>query len=143
MRRDEMRVGDLVLAALLMGIGLVLHAVFPGIFAGMKPDFSLIMLCIVVMVIPDRRVAIVAGIVTGIITALTTTFPMGQIPNVVDKIVTTAVLIGLVALVPRKVLPPVIGIIGTLVSGTVFLSTAALLSGLPASFGALMVAVVL
>jgi len=109
----------------------------------MKPDFSLIMLFIVIMVIPDKRVMVVAGLATAIITALTTSFPNGQIANIVDKIVTTAVVMGLSALLPRQVLVVGVGAIGTLVSGLVFLGTAALLSGLPASFASLVAAVVL
>ncbi len=143
MRREEMRVRDLVLAALLMGMGLVLHAIFPGIFAGMKPDFSLVMLFIVLLLIPDRRIAIIAGVVTGVLTALTTTFPMGQIPNIVDKAVTTVVVLGIVAVVPKKFRVPLVGVVGTLVSGAVFLTTALVLTGLPAPFVALFVAVVL
>ena len=143
MRRDELRVRDLVLASLLMGMGVVLHAIFPGILAGMKPDFSLIMLFVVIMVIPDRRIAVVAGIVTGLLTAFTTTFPMGQIPNIVDKLVTTGVVIGLSAVVSKRLMVPVIGVVGTIVSGIVFLGTAALLTGLPTSFGSLMLVVVL
>lgn len=143
MRREELRVRDLVLAALLMGMGLVLHAVFPGIFARMKPDFSLVMLFVVLLLIPDRRIAIMSGIVTGILTALTTTFPMGQIPNLVDKAVTTAVVLGIVALSPKGFKVPLVGILGTLVSGAMFLTTALVLTGLPAPFAALFVAVVL
>lgn len=143
MRREEFRVKDLILAALLMGMGLVLHAIFPGIFAGMKPDFSLIMLFIVMLVIPDRRIAIVAGIVTGVLTALTTTFPMGQIPNMIDKAVTTTVVLGICAIVPKRFKVPTVGILGTLVSGTAFLTSALTLVGLPAPFTALFVTVVL
>lgn len=143
MRRDELRVRDLVLAALLMGMGVVLHAFFPGIFAGMKPDFSLVMLFVVMLVIPDRKIAIISGVITGVLTALTTTFPLGQIPNIVDKIVTTATVLALLAIVPDKIKVPVVGVMGTLVSGTVFLTSALLLAGLPAPFTALFVAVVL
>src|SRR5690606_25192427 len=138
-----MRVADLVLAGLLVGLGFVLHGVFPGIFAGMKPDFSLIMLFIVILMIPDNRVKVVAGLATAVITAMTTSFPNGQIANIVDKIVTTAVVMGLTTLLPRRILVLGVGILGTLVSGTVFLGTAALVSGLPASFVSLMLAVVL
>jgi len=142
-RRAEMRLYDLVLAALLMGIGFVLHAIFPGIFGGMKPDFSLIMLFIIIMMIADKKVGVIAGLVTGILTALTTTFPNGQIPNVVDKIVVTAAVTAMTYFIPRKFLVPIVGIFGTLISGTVFLTTAALLSGLPQTFGSLMLVVVL
>lgn len=102
MRRAKMSLYDLVLAALLLGIGLILHAVFPGIFAGMKPDFSLIMLFVILMLTADKRVGFIAGIATGIITALTTTFPMGEIPNVIDKLVTTAAVLAMLRIVPKK-----------------------------------------
>lgn len=142
MRREEFRVSDLVLAALLLGIGFVLHGVFPGIFAGMKPDFSLMMLFAIVMLVPNRRIALLAGVATGIITALTTTFPAGQVPNLVDKLVTTVAVMGLAQVLPSKVRIPVVGVVGTLISGVVFLTTAAVLTGLPAPFTALMVSVV-
>ena len=93
---------------------------FPGVFAGMKPDFSLIMLFIILMIIPDRRIALVAGLATAVITALTTSFPNGQIANIVDKIVTTVVVMGLTALLPKQILVVGVGAIGTLVSGVVF-----------------------
>ena len=143
MRRDEFSVGDLVLAALLLGIGSVLHAVFPGVFAGMKPDFSLIMLFVVIMLIPDKRIVAIAGIATGLITALTTTFPGGQIPNIIDKLVTTAAVMALASVIPSRLKVPVVGVLGTLVSGVVFLSSATVLVGLPAPFMALVVSVVL
>lgn len=143
MRRAKMSLYDLVLAALLLGIGLILHAVFPGIFAGMKPDFSLIMLFVILMLTADKRVGFIAGIATGIITALTTTFPMGEIPNVIDKLVTTAAVLAMLRIVPKKVLVPVVGVVGTLVSGITFLTSAAVIAELPASFTSLMGMVVL
>jgi hypothetical protein len=142
-RRAEIRVSDLVLAGLMVGLGLVLHGVFPGIFAGMKPDFSLIMLFIVIMVIPDNRVRVAAGLATAVITAMTTSFPNGQIANIVDKIITTAAVMGLTAVLPKQIKVVLVGVIGTLISGTVFLGTAALVGGLPATFISLMMAVVL
>lgn len=126
-----------------MGIGLILHAIFPGIFAGMKPDFSLLMLFIVILLASDRKLALIAGLVTGIITALTTTFPMGQLPNIIDKIVTTIVVLGIVNVVPKKYLVLVVGIVGTIVSGLTFLGSAALMAGLPATFLSLVGAVVI
>lgn len=142
-RRAEIRVLDMVLAGLLIALGMVLHGVFPGIVAGMKPDFALIMLFIAIMIIPDNRVKIAAGLATAVVTAMTTTFPGGQIANIVDKIVTTAVVMGLTAVLPRQIQVIGVGAVGTLVSGLVFLGTAALVAGLPASFPYLMVSVVL
>lgn len=143
MRRAELSIRDFVLASLLVGVGFVLHAVFPGILGGMKPDFALIMLFLVIILMEDPRIAIMGGVVTGILTALTTSFPAGQIPNIVDKLVTTVFVLGAVKLVPKQFYIPVIGILGTLVSGSVFLGTALVLTGLPASFLSLMIAVVL
>lgn len=143
MRRAELSIKDFVLASLLVGVGFVLHAVFPGILGGMKPDFALVMLFLVIILIKDPRIVVMAGVITGILTALTTSFPAGQIPNIVDKIVTTAFVLGLTRVVPKKAYIPIIGILGTLVSGTVFLGTALTLTGLPASFLSLMMAVVL
>ena len=146
-RRDEMNVGDLALAGLLVALGLVLHGIFPGIVAGMKPDFSLIMLFIAILVIPDKKVAAVTGLATAVITAMTTSFPGGHIANIVDKIITTAVVIAMAAfwpeVLPKRVLIPTVGVLGTLVSGVVFLRTAALLADLPAAFTQLFVSVVL
>lgn len=141
-RRDELSLADLVLAALFLGIGFILHAVFPPFLAGMKPDFSLMMLFVIIMLIPDRRIVMLAGIATGIITALTTTFPAGQIPNVVDKLVTTSTLLLVSPILPNKVKVPVLGVVGTFISGVVFLGTAALLTGLPAPFVSLVTTVV-
>lgn len=78
------------------------------------------MLFIVILMIPDNRVKVVAGLATAVITAMTTSFPNGQIANIVDKIVTTAVVMGLTTLLPRRILVLGVGILGTLVSGTVF-----------------------
>lgn len=143
MRREKMRMFDLVLAALLVSIGAILHAVFPGILGGMRPDFSLVMLFVVLLIVPDKRIGFITGVTTGIVTAMTTTFPMGQIPNIVDKLVTTFVVMALVKALPRIALVPVTGIVGTLVSGITFLTTAAVIAGLPSSFTALLTAVVL
>ena len=60
MRRDEFSVGDLVLAALLLGIGSVLQMLCFGVFAGMKPTF-LSLCCCRIMLIPDKRIVAIAG----------------------------------------------------------------------------------
>lgn len=143
LRRDELNVEDLVLSGLLLALGMLLHAIFPGVFAGMKPDFSLIMLFIILMLVPDKRIKLASGLATAVLTALTTTFPSGEIANLVDKIVTTLAVMGLLVVLPKPVRLFGVGILGTLVSGFVFLGTAAWVSGLPASFTSLVLAVVL
>jgi hypothetical protein len=139
----------LVSLAMLVGIGAVLHAVIPGIFFGMKPDMMLTMMFLAILLFPDVKAVGIVGIVTGIISALTTNFPGGQIPNVIDKIVTAFVVFAIILAVKKYsqtvVSAAVLTAVGTVVSGTVFLTAALLLVGLPgnATFSALFLAVVL
>lgn len=142
-----MRVKDLAEAGLLVAIGFVLHAVFPPIVMGMKPDFSLAMMFIVLIVKKDLKLGFLVALATGIFTALTTGFPGGQIANLVDKMITYLAVSGLVYLIMDKINNKVgVGIItaiGTMISGAVFLGTAALIAGLPGPFIVLFTSVVL
>lgn len=137
---------ELVLVALMLAIGAVLHQVTPGFIGGMKPDLLLSMLFISLLMFRNLRLGLVAGLAAGIISAATTTFPAGQIPNLIDKIVTTLVVLGVIQALGRvndKVLAVIVGLIGTLVSGTVFLGSALILFQLPAPFTVLFTTVVL
>lgn len=141
-----MKTRDLVQVALLLAIGYVLHAITPSFIGGMKPDLLLSMLFVVLLLFRDVKLGLVAGLVAGILSALATTFPGGQIPNVIDKLVTSLVVMGLIYLLQRvndKVLAGIVGAIGTVVSGTVFLGSALILAGLPAPFKILFESVVL
>jgi len=144
-----MNTKNLVALSLLMGIGAVLHAVIPGIGNGMKPDMMLTMMFLGIMLFPEKKNVLLVGIVTGVLSALTTTFPAGQVPNIIDKLV-TAFVFYLLFLAVKKYSHTVAGAasltaVGTVVSGSVFLGTALFTAGLPGSmtFGALFVAVVL
>ncbi|MFW5986099.1 MAG: tryptophan transporter [Halanaerobiales bacterium] len=142
-----MRVKDLVQASLLVAIGFILHAVFPPIVLGMKPDFSLAMMFIILMIKRDMKLGFLVAVATGIFTALTTGFPGGQIANIVDKMVTFLAVSALIPLVMNrvneKISAGIITAIGTLISGAVFLGTAALIVGLPGPFTVLFYSVVL
>lgn len=133
--------------ALLLAVGYVLRLLVPPIFLGMKPDVLLGMLFIIILLKKDFRLRMQAGMLAGIITAMTTAFPGGQIPNLIDKMLTTLFVLGLVRLLsPRlneRVVLGIVGALGTLFSGTAFLVSAALLVGLPGSFAALFITVVL
>jgi hypothetical protein len=142
-----MNTKNLVALSLLVGIGAVLHAVVPGIFLGMKPDMMLTMMFLGVILYPDKKSVLLLGIVTGLISGITSTFPGGLVPNIIDKFVTAFILLGLF-LVVKKFQRSIITIgaltaIGTIVSGIVFLSSAYFLVGLPGPFVALFAAVVL
>lgn len=137
---------ELILVGLLLAIGAVLHQVTPGFIGGMKPDLLLSMLFISLLMFRNVRLGLAAGLAAGVISALTTTFPAGQIPNVIDKIITTLVVLGMISLLGRindKILAVIIGLAGTVVSGTVFLGSALILFQLPAPFSVLFTTVVL
>lgn len=142
----SMNLRKMATASLLLAGGLVLHGLTPPILLGMRPDFLLAMMFMVIIGGTTLAETLAVGLVSGMLTAITTTFPGGQVANVVDKIVTSLFVLGLVTLLgkaPSVVRVAVISSAGTVVSGMVFLGTAALLAGLPGSFYSLMTAVVL
>jgi hypothetical protein len=143
-----MNTKNIVILALLAGIGVVLHTVMPS-FLGIKPDMMLAMMFLGIILIPEIKSVMLLAIVTGVLSALTTSFPMGQIPNIIDKPITALVFFGLF-LALKKYRNSIVSIgvltaVGTLISGTVFLGAASFLVGLPggAPFTALFVAGVL
>jgi hypothetical protein len=142
-----MNTKNLVALSLLVGIGAVLHAVVPPIFLGMKPDMMLTMMFLGIILFPEVKNVLLVAIVTGIISALTTGFPGGQIPNIIDKPV-TALLFFLLFLTLGKLRNSIISVavltaVGTIISGTVFLTSAYFIVGLPGPFTGLFAAVVL
>lgn len=143
-----MNVKELTRISLLLAVGFVLHAITPGYGAGMKPDLLLVMLFVIILTRKDSfKTVITAGAVAGLIGAMTTTFPGGQLPNIIDKVLTTAFVFFLVRLLgrflPATVVAAVAGGVGTLFSGVVFLTSASLLVGLPAGFQILVATVVI
>lgn len=142
-----MNTKNLVALSLLVGMGAVLHAVVPGFINGMKPDMMLTMMFLGIILIPDKKSVLLLGIVTGLISGLTTTFPGGLIPNIIDKPISAFLFFGMF-LVLKKFQKSIISVgvltaIGTMISGTVFLTSALLLVGLPIPFSALFIGVVL
>lgn len=119
---------------------------YSALLGGMKPDMMLIMMFMGILLFPRVQNVLVIGIVTGIISALTTAFPAGQIPNIIDKPVSAFLFFSLFLLFrkSRKTgAAAVLTVIGTILSGIVFLSSALLIVGLPGGFAALFAAVVL
>ena len=139
---------QLVTNALLLAVGFILHYVTPAI-GFMQIDFSLITLILVINLSKNHfSTCIASGIATGIFSGLTTKFPMGLVPNLIDKIVTTVVVYSFIRLLDKtelssKIKSIAVNAVGTLVSGVVFLVSALILVGLPASFGLLFVTVVI
>ncbi|SDZ35536.1 Tryptophan transporter TrpP [Proteiniborus ethanoligenes] len=142
-----MNMKKFVLNSLLLAIGALLHQITPPLVLGMKPDFSLVMLFIVILYNEDFKSCITAGLVIGIFSALTTGFPAGQLPNIIDKIITTTIVYfsmrAFAGKAKEQILMMIIIALGTLISGIVFLSSAAFIAGLPGSFNVLLVTIVL
>lgn len=142
-----MKTKTLVSLAMLLAIGAALHFIIPGFFYGMKPDMMLLMMFLAIVLFPEKKNVLVVALGCGILTALTTGFPGGQIPNIIDKLV-TGFLFYLLILTFKKFSTTVAGVtvftvIGTLISGVVFLGSAYLIVGLPGAFIGLFGAVVL
>ena len=144
-----MKTKQLVTNALLLAVGFLLHYVTPAIGLPMQIDFSLITLILIINLNKNSfGTCMAAGIATGIFSGITTKFPMGMIPNIIDKVVTTVVAYLLIRLLDKtelsnKIKAIAVNAVGTLVSGVVFLGSALILVGLPASFGLLFVTVVI
>lgn len=139
---------DFVLAGLLLAIGVVLHYITPSTGTPVKPDFLLAMLFLCLLCFEDVKVGFVAGVAAGVLSGLTTSVAGGFLPNLIDKIITTAVLIAVIYAVKRFVsmyiLSIAVPIVGTILSGCVFLGAAILLGVLPSqAFGAAFVTAVL
>ena len=140
---------QLVTNALLLAVGFLLHYVTPAIGLPMQIDFSLITLILVINLSKNHfSTCIASGIATGIFAGLTTKFPLGLVPNIIDKIVTTVFSYLLIKLLDKtelssKIKSIAVNAVGTLVSGVVFLGSALILVGLPASFGLLFATVVI
>ncbi|WP_298843171.1 tryptophan transporter [Clostridium sp.] len=140
-----MKTNKIIITSLLLAIGLILHQITPGIVFGMKPDLLLAFMILSITITKNFKMAIITGIVAGILGALTTTFPGGQLPNIIDKSVTSIIIYsiykGLNSSSPLKISS--IYFIGTIVSGSVFLTSALFLFGLPSPFLVLFVSIVL
>ena len=143
-----MKTKQLVINSLLLAVGFILHYVTPAIGLPMQIDFSLITLVLIINLNKNSfSTCLAAGIATGIFSGITTKFPLGFIPNIIDKITTAIAVYLLIKLLDRtalhsKIKAIIVNAIGTLVSGVVFLASALLLVGLPAPFGVLFVTIV-
>ncbi|MUV36592.1 putative tryptophan transport protein [Lentibacillus sp. JNUCC-1] len=129
-----MNIRILIVMSLLVSMGAVLHAVAPPILFGMRPDMLLAMMFLGIMIFPKAKYVVLLSIVTGIMSALTTTVPGGEISNLIDKPITAFVFFGLFLLVRNKInghiSAPVLTALGTIVSGSIFLSVALFIVGL-------------
>ncbi|MBU5266179.1 tryptophan transporter [Virgibacillus proomii] len=129
-----MNIRVLVILSLFVGIGAVLHAIVPPVIFGVKPDMLLSMMFLGILLFPKVKYVVILSIATGIISALTTSAPGGQIANLIDKPI-TAMLFLILAMIIKKTMRPtiraaVLTTIGTLISGAIFLSVVLFLIGI-------------
>lgn len=141
-----MKLKNNILTALLLATGFILHQITPGILGGMKFDFLLSFVFISILINPTFNNALLTALLGGLLSAMTTTFPGGQIPNIIDKLVTCMILYPIIKVISQERLNSfitvLIGGLGTLISGTVFLASALFITGLPVPMMSLMVTVV-
>lgn len=142
-----MNTKNLVLMALLVGVGAALYVVIPGFNGGMKPDFMLTMMFIGILLFPRVKEVFLLAVTTGIISGLFSTFPGGFVPNIIDKFVTAFIFYVIVVLLKKMaqkiVVSAILAGIGTIISGSVFLGSAIVVTGANIPFGALFLTVVL
>ena len=142
-----MKTKELVLLGLFMAMGTALHLIIPPSLGSMKPDMLLTMMFLGITLFPRVGNVVLLGLASGILSALTTGFPAGQIPNIVDKFFTAFIFFGLL-MAFRKIGAQLAKIViltavGTFVSGMIFLGTAFIFFELPDAFFALTVGIVL
>ncbi len=143
----NMNVKRMMLNAILIAIGTLLHQITPALGLPMQPDFALAMLFIIIIINSDYKSALISSIIIGVLTALTTKFPGGQLPNIIDKIVTANVIYFMFKVMGTRVnnnIKMVLALsFGTILSGLVFLGSASILVGLPGAFTSLVFIVVI
>lgn len=123
---------------LLLAIGFVVHLITPGIFFGMKMDFLLIAMFISLVMNRNFKNCILTSFLAGILSAMATSFPGGQILNIIDKLITGITMYLLIrALGDRlenKFVLALLGFVGTLLSGSIFLYSAKLILAMDIDF---------
>ena len=143
-----MKAKQLTTNSLLLAVGFLLHYFTPAIGLPMQIDFSLITLILIINLNRNSfSTCLASGVATGIFAGITSKFPFGLVPNLIDKIVTTVAVYLLLKLLDKtalhsKIKAIVVNAVATLVSGVVFLVSALLITGLPAPFFVLFVTIV-
>lgn len=142
-----MNTKKMIINAILIAIGVILHVASPSIGLPAQPDFALAMLFIIMLLNKDYKTAIFSGIIIGLFTALTTKTPGGQLPNIIDKLVTCNVMYFLLLPLREKInkyaQAVILLLFGTFLSGITFLTSLALVYGIEGSIFAPILAIVI
>jgi hypothetical protein len=133
--------------AMLVAVGAALYLIIPGINGGMKPDFMLTMMFIGILLFRDVKSVFILTIATGVLSGLFSTFPLGFLPNIVDKLITGFVFYAVIksfkSISSNLIASNVLVGLGTLLSGFIFLSVAIFILGVDVPFLFLYATVVL
>lgn len=142
-----MNTKSLVHGAIFIALGFIFHYIIPGFFFGMKPDFLLFFMVTYILIYPNIKNALAIGVAMGIMSAISTSFPGGQVANMIDKPITAlfTLYVYRYLLNGGAVKKAVLYFLATVVSGSLFLGVAMLLVGLPggAPFSAMFLTIVL
>lgn len=144
----NIKLKKITINGILIALGAILHQITPAIGLPMQPDFAIIMLFIIIILNRDYKTIMITSIIIGVLTALTTKFPGGQIPNIIDKLVTGNIIYLLSKtfknIISEKIEIYIYLLVGTVISGITFLYSAMVLVGLPsgATFMGLVISVV-
>src|SRR5690625_582832 len=118
----------LVLLYLFVGIGFVLHYVVTTVFVGLKLKMAVSSMFLGIILFTKMNKLLLLSLLTVIVSALTTSFPMGEIINFIEKPITAFIFLSLYLLVRnvsnKLVTATCLTAIGTLISGSIFLSLA-------------------
>ncbi len=130
-----MKVRVLILLALLVGIGAVLHAIIPPIFFGVKPDMLLSMMFLGIFLFPKPKYVLILSLATGVMSALTTGAPGGQIANMIDKPLTAFIVLAIFLVLKDRmnlnITAPLLAGVGTIISGSIFITVISIIAGIP------------
>lgn len=122
-----MKTKNLALSAVLLGLGTIMHFITPPLLFGIKPDFLLVTAFIAIYIAADLKSTLIISLAAGVIAAITTGFPMGQIPNIIDKLVSGFFVFFIYKSMKfdlSQFKMAFVAFFGTLVSGLVFLAAA-------------------
>ncbi|CAM2882089.1 tryptophan transporter [Erysipelothrix tonsillarum] len=142
-----MKIKNLTISTLFLTFGLVLHIMVPGTLGLMKPDFMLAMFFFSLFHLETIKEVLVVSVVCGFLTALTTSLPGGEFANIIDKLVSGPIVFYGFKICQRYLNESrafqVMTILGTLLSGTLFLMVLRFIGGIQLPISYLMVGVVL
>ena len=136
-----------IITALLIAIGFILSQIIPGIIVGMKFDLMLSVMFVCLLINREFKNVLVTAFLGGVITAMTTTFPGGQLQQLSLLDLACMIVYQKPTKSPnsRKNLLGIgmVAFLGTLISGSAFLASASMIVGLPAKFKLLFMGIVL